>query len=503
MSLALAYHAATAYSPDTIGGHPGLDWSRQPLPFHRWPAHLPRVPLSDRLPFDPDPFTGATTGRGDSGQPAPGDPLALLATWLFAAYGVTGVADAQPRPLLLRSAPSAGGLYPAELRLAVRDLPGLAPGLYGFDPRQHALIRLGDDDAIAGRIAETAYASAPLAGARVLAVVSGVIERSRWRYRERAYRRILLDSGHVIGGGGLMAPALGWDCHLTTAFHDAGLNDLLALQPAHADPTRQEAALAVLALGERLPARPAWSALPSPPSAGGDPASISEVHAAGDLPARRPAPRALGEAPLTAPPASAARVALPPPTRSSLADGGLWPAIVARRSTRRFTGAGLAWSTLARILDAALRPVEVGLGAQPTADRGLIDLILIAGAVDGLDPGSYRLDGDSGCLHPIRRGADRDRLGQLCLGQELGRDCAAAVVFAADLPRAIALRGDRAYRTLHLDAGILGQRLALAAHGEGLGTSGIGGFFDRLFTDYLGLPSNHAILYPTLIGVPA
>jgi hypothetical protein len=77
------------------------------------------------------------------------------------------------------------------------------------------------------------------------------------------------------------------------------------------------------------------------------------------------------------------------------------------------------------------------------------------------------------------------------------------VVFhTADLAEAVAHMGDRAYRYLHLDAGMLGERLDLAALDESCGASGIGGFFDDRITDLLGIPPEQAVVYVTTLGIP-
>jgi nitroreductase len=76
-------------------------------------------------------------------------------------------------------------------------------------------------------------------------------------------------------------------------------------------------------------------------------------------------------------------------------------------------------------------------------------------------------------------------------------------VHAIDLPRAIDALGERAYRTAHLDAGLIGQRLNMAALRLGYGASGIGGFFDEFLNALLLLPPQYAIAYVTTIGVPA
>ncbi|NEO60876.1 MAG: SagB/ThcOx family dehydrogenase, partial [Moorea sp. SIO4G2] len=83
-----------------------------------------------------------------------------------------------------------------------------------------------------------------------------------------------------------------------------------------------------------------------------------------------------------------------------------------------------------------------------------------------------------------------------------GRDARAVVFHTADLQKAVARLGDRAYRYLHMDAGHLGQRLNLAAIYLGLGVSGIGGFFDDQVNEVLGIPVDEAVVYITTLGRP-
>jgi SagB-type dehydrogenase family enzyme len=105
-------------------------------------------------------------------------------------------------------------------------------------------------------------------------------------------------------------------------------------------------------------------------------------------------------------------------------------------------------------------------------------------------------------LRQTRFTALRDPVRYLALGQDLAGAAGAVVIHTANLPRAIGLYGDRAYRYLHLDAGQLGQRLNVSAIRIGLGVSGIGGFFDDEVNDLLGIPAQEAVLYLTTLGRP-
>ena len=61
--------------------------------------------------------------------------LVEVSQLLFAAQGITGKRGSR----LLRAAPSAGATYPIEVYVVVGRVRGLAPGIYHYLPREHAL----------------------------------------------------------------------------------------------------------------------------------------------------------------------------------------------------------------------------------------------------------------------------------------------------------------------------------------------------------------------------
>ncbi len=498
MTLAIRFHQATKYAPETIGNHPGLDWDSQPASVKDYHGSS-GVELAALLPLDPNPFTGQPAQPVEAWH---GRTLAALSRWIYFVYGVTAIVRQPGRDQLLRSSPSAGGLYPAELYLAVRDWPGLEPGLYGYDPRHHRLVQLDDGPGVCDALAESAYGNAAVAAAPVIAVVSAVFQRSRWRYQERAYRRVLLDSGHLIGNAGLIAHTLGLRLHATAAFCDDRAAAALRLEQG------DEGVLALLALNLPGPGeRPIWSALPSTVMTAGEP-TLAGLHRASQLPETRPRLVAQGEAAAEALETihgwiggdrlRGAGCAGPVPLSSELLG-----VVLRRRSCRSFKRTPMSRDALARILAASYLPEQVALGEQPGFDRSRLTSFIAIIDVAGIAPGVYYLAPHQLELRPVRMGDPRDSSRYIALGQDLAGDAAAVVFHAADLTACVRDLGERAYRYLHLDAGMVGQRMNLAAVAEGLGASGIAGFFDDLTADMLGIPREQAVVYITVLGTPA
>ncbi len=218
-----AFQEETKYVRGQSFGGP-LDWSRQPETYKRYPS-APRVTLSTPQNRDGaglwDCIRERRSMRRFSGKTMSEPELSLL---LWAAQGITQVRGGHA----FRAAPSAGALYPIETYLSIHNVQGIAPGIYHYAVETHELeqLRTGDFRLAAARAAldqEMVYHS------NVLFIWTAVFERSKWKYRQRAYRYIYLDAGHIAQNVALGAVALGLGSCQIAALFDGEANEILGV----------------------------------------------------------------------------------------------------------------------------------------------------------------------------------------------------------------------------------------------------------------------------------
>jgi SagB-type dehydrogenase family enzyme len=149
---------------------------------------------------------------------------AELSQLLWASQGITQ----KHMGYQFRAAPSAGALYPVETYLSVQMVEGIEPGIYHYSVRGHELelIRRGD---LRFEVAEAALDQGFLAEAAVVFAWTAVFARSRWKYRERAYRYVYLDAGHLAQNMALAAVGLGLGSCQVGALYDEEVNALLGV----------------------------------------------------------------------------------------------------------------------------------------------------------------------------------------------------------------------------------------------------------------------------------
>ncbi len=153
-----------------------------------------------------------------------GISLTDLALLLWASQGVT----AQAGPYYLRTAPSAGALYPIETYVVAERVDEVEPGLLHFDVRGFQLERL-ESGHMARKVATAALGQGFISNASAVFIWSAVLRRTMSKYGNRGLRYIYMDAGHICQNLLLAADALGLGACPVAAFYDDELNDILGV----------------------------------------------------------------------------------------------------------------------------------------------------------------------------------------------------------------------------------------------------------------------------------
>jgi SagB-type dehydrogenase family enzyme len=444
------YHSATKHSYESIRRNVHfLDWPNQPLPFKIYRELEP-------IPLPPE--------QKRPGVPAPTD-MKTLRNLLYYAAGITRRRTYPGGERLFRAAACTGALYEIELYVVCADLPDLAAGVYHFHPGDMALRRLRRGDFRALLDAST--------DAPALMVSTGTYWRNAWKYRARTYRHFGWDNGTIHANLLAMADAFGLCPRVLCGFVDAHVNRLLGLD------VEREVALAIVAIGEgcETPGAPEMKPLrlaTVPLSEHEvDYPSMREMHRATWLESAQDVEVWRNTARLFDKPEAPAegRKLQPLAPADSIEE-----VILRRGSSRRFRRDPITFQQFSTILDRAAQSVSADFPAMN-------DIYVIVNAVEGLAPGAYFFDPRYSMLMLLKRGDFRHRAAYLALEQDLAGDAAAAVFFLADLERCLSAMGNRGYRAVQFEAGILGGRLYLGAYAQHLGATGLT-FFDDDVTEF-------------------
>jgi SagB-type dehydrogenase family enzyme len=473
---AWTYHNATKHSYTSIRTNPHfMDWSNQPLPFKIYPTLEPM-----RLPAEVRQTAVAALSAIAESVPAEtsaAPDLEAVAQILYLSAGITRKRKYPGGELYFRAAACTGALYEVELYLVCGGLANLDAGVYHFAPAEFGLRRLRTGDyrrvllEATGR--ESAIAHAPLS-----IVCTCTYWRNAWKYQARTYRHFGWDNGTLLANLLAAATALGLPARVVSGFLDTSVNRLLDVDP------QREVAFSLVALGYVAALPP-----PSPPEISPlgletvplserevDYPLMREMHAASSLNSPEEVQAWRGQTPKTDfPPPAGETVQLQPLSDAEMPRDPVEQVIERRGSTRKFARTAITLPQLSTILDRATRGVPADF-LDPTGTQ-LNDLYLVVHAVEGLAPGAYVFHRGRGMLECLKRGNFRADAGYLGLEQELPADAAVDVFFLADLRPVLERFGNRGYRAVQLEAGIVGGRLYLAAYGQRLGATGLT-FFD-------------------------
>jgi SagB-type dehydrogenase family enzyme len=500
-----AYHHATKHTYQSVRAHARfLDWQNQPNPFRTYEG----APL---IALPPDPGFPEASAFGTMAELAGGFAVSeeqapesiesvlldrnLVSRLLWHAMAVSAwkrVAGTGAR-YSLRVNPSSGNLHPTETHLALCGFTGLDGGLYHYRADVHALELRSRGDwthRLAGAL-DLPWAS----NAALIVGLTSIFWREAWKYGDRAYRYCCHDLGHAMMSLLLAAQALGMSGGVVTHFSDLRIARILGLSES------DEAPMAFLIF---QPEHGSGKILVNPDKQFmGIPNELSRhevpyhlllgMHRSTILPdPPEPLPRIFrepmpsGDLEMPQNPAE-----LPFPSR----DAPLAPVVRRRRSALDFDPRRslLEAGELNQLLDFATRDWRAdwrgNFGDEaiaPESGTDFVTLYLYLHRVRDFEPGVYRWDRSSCALEQLHRANVERIAAYLSLEQALAGNACFAVSMIANLAEAARVFGNRGYRTVHFEAGAIGQRLYVGAEALGFRATGIGAFYDDDVHRYLG-----------------
>jgi SagB-type dehydrogenase family enzyme len=201
-----------------------LDWSKEPIAYKTYPESK-QIPLPNKFPINSlnlvEVLKKRRSIRNYSSEPLEICDLAFL---LWASTGVRK----QGGDRNFRVAPSAGALYPIETYLIVNNVEGVAEGLYHYNIDLHGLEQIKQGN-FSEAVAHGALEQRMCIDAPVTFIWTAIFERSRWKYKQRAYRYVYLDAGHIAQNLALAATSIGLGSCQIGAIFDEEINEIVGV----------------------------------------------------------------------------------------------------------------------------------------------------------------------------------------------------------------------------------------------------------------------------------
>jgi SagB-type dehydrogenase family enzyme len=487
------------------------DWADAPLPYKLY-RRLPVFPLSAEVPL-------TLAARPAS----PAADLRTIGHFLWYVYGMAQVTESGKAPegspeaeqtmkMYRRVVASGGALYPNELYLYLK-CDGLPAGVYHYDAAHHRLVQLreGDFDTYLGAALGDRCRVSDCFG---VLFVSTMFWKNFFKYHNFSYRLQGLDTGVVLGQLTEVGKRFGYSTAVGFQFLDRAVNHLLGLSE------RQESVYAVIPLSMK-PARSWFDA--------GRPADrevsvsalcreLEELHYDHYVRTKR-----VAEYPDLIRMNEASRQETAGSFRRMIAEnhdppdedvGLLLPAVkrlsydLASVSRKRyspesdFTLRSISQSELGALFQEASQSFvyvnDLDAAQEESAPRVCLYACLYG--IEDLEDGAYRYESDRHSLTPIRKGDHRFRLQ---MGMSIHNVNLFQVPISAhvggDAEHLRQVWGFRGYRIQQMEAGMLTQRLLLAAAAHHMGGRPLLGFDVKNADDLYCMPMNRQT---SLIQIP-
>ena len=212
----------TKHTRSKFGGH--LDWANKPGTYKKYPA-AKRIKLTRKFPEQTLRMTEILQKRRSVRSFSSKSLSTVELSFLL--WASTGI-QRREQGYEFRTAPSAGALYPIETYVVINNVEGLDKGLYHYNIEEHTIEELKLDD-LGRELAQAALEQEMLANAPLVFVWTAIFERSKWKYRQRAYRYVYLDAGIIGENLMLSATGIGLGSCNVGAFFDNEVNKILGV----------------------------------------------------------------------------------------------------------------------------------------------------------------------------------------------------------------------------------------------------------------------------------
>ncbi len=178
--------------------------------------------------------------------------------------------------------------------------------------------------------------------------------------------------------------------------------------------------------------------------------------------------------------------------------------LAARRSVRSYEDRSLTLEQVSQLLWAA-QGTTGSRGERTAPSAGALfplEVIVVAGAVSGLESGVYRYESGSHRLKKMLDGDRRSEVAEASLGQSSLTEAPAVLALAAVYERTMKKYSDRGIRYAQMEVGAACENVYLQAESLGLGTVLVGAFYDDDISAALDLGPNETPLALMPVGYP-
>ena len=418
------YHLQTKHSYMSIRANAHyMDWSNQPQVFKVYPDSYKKIALDSSINNH---------------------------KFIHFIAGITAKKSYPGAEYFLRVNPSAGALYPNEIYFQARDEDGFEDGIYHYENSTSSFTLLQEikDDGI------EPYLNISQKQNGFIFLISTPYYRSSWKYRNRAFRYCLLDSGHLLGSLEASTYLFKEQYKIFYDFDKLSLNTMFNFQE---EEFFLSACLLTSSTNEKADALKMQLPYVNPTGTYEQNDLIIDAYE------------------------SSLKLINKQPNKNhpdfNFHKEVFESAVLQRRSIREFHQQSIKKEEFLTVLKILNQPIPSDCDEE-------VDIYCVINRVQGMKLGVYKDDGY------IKEGDFKDKAGYLCLEQILGRD--SAVTF-------FLISKSKNYQAMYQKAGIIGHRLYVTSSYLNLGCTGIGAYYDDDVLDFLELKDS-MVLYALAIG---